>query len=125
MTKEVPTGARLGLVAEVKIADLLRGSPAGRYEASGVVQRDGVSYVVFDNMPHIGKITSLTPGESENVLLEQDGHAGNEDVAYDPVADHFFALTEARARGRGFMGRIRECDGEFRHVSTRLAGLPA
>ena len=124
VAKELPTAALLGLVTEAKIADLLGESPTGRYEASGVVRRDDVSYVVFDNMPHIGKVASLTAGAEQNVLLNQNGRLGYEDIAHDPVTDHFFALTEASPRGKGFMAKIHEYDGEFRHLSTDWLDFP-
>ena len=111
-------------MTEVKISDLLGESPTGRYEASGVVARDGVSFVVFDNMPHIGRIAGFTPGAEENALQKLDGRLGYEDIAHDPAADHFFALTEAAPRGRGFMARIREYDGEFRPLSTEWLEFP-
>ena len=124
MVKEPQAASRLNLVAEGRIADLLGESPTGRYEASGVVRRDGVSYVVFDNMPHIGRIASLTPGAKENVLLNQNGRLGYEDIAHDPVIDHFFALTEASPRGEGFMAKIDEYDGQFGHLSTDWLDFP-
>ena len=58
-------------MTEAKISDLLGESPTSRYEASGVVVRDGVSFVVFDNMPHIGRIAGFTPGAEENALQKK------------------------------------------------------
>lgn len=116
--------ARLVLVAEAKIIELLGESPTERYEASGVVVRDGVFYVVFDDMPHIGRIAGLTPGAEGHALLERDGDRGYEDVAHDPGTDHFFSLIEGRPRGKGFMAKIREYDHEFRHLSTHRLDFP-
>ena len=124
MANELPADSWLDLVAEIKLAELLGGSPTGRYEASGVVQRDGVCYLVFDNMPHIGRIAGLTSGPEESALLNQNGRLGYEDIAYDPATDHFFALIEAGPRRQGFMARIREYDGEFRHLSTDWLDFP-
>ena len=121
---ELPAGSRLSLEADFKVADLLGESPTGRYEASGVVLRDGVFYVVFDDMPHIGMITDLLPGAEGSALLKQNGRFGYEDIAHDPVSDHFFALIEASPRGQGFMAKIREYDGEFSHLSTEWLDFP-
>jgi hypothetical protein len=121
---KLPAGPRLSLVTEAKIADLLGDSPTGRYETSGIALRDGVSYVVFDDVPHIGRIASLTPGSEGNGLLNHSGRPGYKDIAYDPAADHFFSLTEASPRGTGFMAKIRELDGEFRHLSTAWLDFP-
>ena len=124
MVNEFPVASPLGLVAEFKVADLLGKSPRGRYEASGVVLRQGVFYLVFDNMPHIGRIASLTLGAEGNALLSQDGRLGYEDIAYDPQSDHFFTLIEASHRGRAFMAKVREYDGELGHVSTQWLEFP-
>jgi hypothetical protein len=50
------TATQLELVREAKIFDILEGSLDPRLEASGVLVKDGLFYVIFDNMPHIACI---------------------------------------------------------------------
>src|SRR5436309_3142375 len=47
---------QLELVREAKIFDILPGSLDPRLEASGVLAKDGLFYVIFDNLPHIACI---------------------------------------------------------------------
>jgi uncharacterized protein YjiK len=57
-------------------------------------------------------------------LLSQNGRLGYEDIAYDPASDHFFTLIEASPRGRAFMAKVQEYDGELVHVSTQWLDFP-
>ena len=47
---------QLELVAEAKVFDILEGVLSPRLEASGVLAKDGMFYVIFDNLPHIARI---------------------------------------------------------------------
>jgi hypothetical protein len=123
---ELPAGPRLALLAEAKITDLLGDSPTGRFEASGVVVKDGVSYVVFDDSPHIARIADFTTTTAGSALLkpEGDGHSGYEDIAHDPGTDRFFVLIEGLRRAKGFMAKVAEYDGAFNHVATDWLDFP-
>ena len=46
---------QLELVAEAKVFDILGKRLDARLEASGVLAKDGLFYVIFDNMPHIAR----------------------------------------------------------------------
>src|SRR4051812_41482837 len=48
---------QLELVSEAKIFDILPGSLDPRLEASGVLAKDEMFYVIFDNLPHIACIS--------------------------------------------------------------------
>jgi hypothetical protein len=53
---------QLELVREVKLFNILPGSLDPRLEASGVLAKDGLFYVIFDNLPHIACISpDLSP----------------------------------------------------------------
>jgi hypothetical protein len=118
-------GPELALVAEAKVAELLSAGDDARFEASGVVVRDGVWYVVFDNIPHVGRISGLSPA-SESSLIELDEHhaEGYEDIAHDPGTDRFYLLIEAARRDAGFMAKVREYDAAFRHLGTDWLPFP-
>ena len=95
---------QLELVKEAKIFDILEGSLDPRLEASGVLARDGLFYVIFDNLPHIACIgPELSPAARDNHMIMQDrGHRrGFEDIAYDARSGRFYVLIESlRARAR-------------------------
>ena len=52
---------QLELVREAKIFDILEDSLDPRLEASGVLAKDGLFYVIFDNLPHIACIGPSLP----------------------------------------------------------------
>ena len=58
---------QLELVAEAKVFDILGGRLDPRLEASGVLAKDGLFYVIFDNLPHIACIDpELSPVAAAN-----------------------------------------------------------
>ena len=66
---------QLELVKEAKIFDIVEGSLDPRLEASGVLAKDGLFYVIFDNLPHIACIgPELSPAASGNhmIVAERD-----------------------------------------------------
>ena len=65
---------QLELVKEAKIFDILEGSLDPRLEASGVLAKDGLFYVIFDNMPHIACIgPELSRAARDNHMIMQEG----------------------------------------------------
>ena len=95
---------QLELVREAKIIDILEDSLDPRLEASGVLAKDGLFYVIFDNLPHIACIgPELARAASDNhVIMQEEGHRGGfEDIAYDPRSGRFYVLIESLRRGRG------------------------
>jgi hypothetical protein len=88
----------LELVKESKIHTLLPGGKAiDRFEASGVYYKDGASYVIFDNTPHIAVLAdSLAPGDERHTLLRQRGElTGFEDITFDPERQRYYMVLEA------------------------------
>jgi hypothetical protein len=95
---------QLELVREAKIFDLLDGSLDPRLEASGVLAKDGLFYVIFDNLPHIACIgPELARAASDNhMIMQERGHReGFEDITCDPWSGRFYVLIESLRRGRG------------------------
>src|SRR5206468_8861873 len=94
---------QLELVREAKILDILPGSLDPRLEASGVLAKDGLFYVIFDNLPHIACIDpELSRAASGNhmIIQERGEQAGFEDIAYDARTGRFYVLIESLPRGR-------------------------
>jgi hypothetical protein len=116
---------QLILEAEAKIAHVLGDPATERFEASGVVLKDGTFYVIFDNTPHIAAIPKLAPGADSRLIKPEGDHdAGYEDIAYDPATDRFFLLIEALPHDDGFLARIREYDSAFSRSSTDWLPFP-
>ena len=123
-----PPELELELVTEAKIFDVLGDRLDPRLEASGVLAKDGLFYVIFDNLPHIARIESgLSAAPGMNRLIEQTHgqRRGFEDIAYDRGADRFYVLIESLPRGPGcFMAKVQEYDGSFRYLSAAWLDFP-
>ena len=65
----------LELVSEAKIFDILDGTLDPRLEASGVLAKDGLFYVIFDNLPHIACIGPELAGAARDndVIMQEKG----------------------------------------------------
>ena len=122
------TMQQLELVREAKIFDILPDSLDPRLEASGVLSKDGLFYVIFDNLPHIACIgPELSRAASDNHLIaQQRGHrSGFEDIAYDSRTGRFYVLIESLPRGRGtFMAAVQEYDDNFRYTGRAWLDFP-
>jgi hypothetical protein len=118
----------LELVNEVKMHEILGLSTGGRLEASGVVERDGRLYVVFDNSSEIASVhAELLLGSGVNrVISDGSGRrVGYEDLAHDRSSDRFFALIEAMPRrGAGFMAQVDEYDHQLRYIKSAWLDFP-
>jgi len=118
----------LELVREAKIFDILEGSPDPRLEASGVLARDGLFYVIFDNLPHIACIgPELAWAARDNrMIMQERGHRrGFEDIAYDPWSGRFYVLIESLRRGRAtYMAAVQEYDAGFRYTGSAWLDFP-
>jgi len=130
----------LELVREAKIFDILpglrdlepeaRGGQDQELEASGVLAKDGLFYVIFDNLPHIAVIDpQLSPAAAANHVIEQnDGaHKDFEDIAYDSQRQHprFYVLIESDLRDDGtLMAKVQEYDAGFRLLGPAWLDFP-
>jgi hypothetical protein len=120
---------QLELVKEARISDILQGSGLDpRLEASGVLAKDGLFYVIFDNLPHIARISpELSPVAAVNHVIKQ--HKGNdsgfEDIAYDSLHGRFYVLIESLDRGHGkFMAMVQEYDASFGYLGQAWLDFP-
>ncbi len=123
-----PAGPQLELVREAKISALLGRAADPRLEASGVLALDGLFYVIFDNLPHIARISpQLTPaaGGSHLVRQRKGQRSGFEDIAHDPQSGHFYVLIESLRRGHGeYMAAVQEYDAGLRYVGRSWLDFP-
>ncbi len=119
---------QLELVREAKIFDLLEGSLDPRLEASGVLAKDGLFYVIFDNLPHVACIgPELARAARDNhMIMQERGHReGFEDITYDPWSGRFYVLIESLRRGRGaYMAAVQEYDARFRYIGSAWLDFP-
>jgi len=117
---------RLELVKEAKIRDILGDRAGRRLEASGVLAKDGLFYVIFDNLPHIACIgPELSPAAANHLIEQKRGHRrGFEDIAYDRWAGRFYVLIESLPRGGRFMAMVQEYDAGFRYLSRAWLDFP-
>jgi hypothetical protein len=119
---------QLELLKEVKISDLFRGRLDPRLEASGVLAKDGVFYVIFDNLPHIALIgaeLSATAGANQVIEQHKGRRRGFEDIAYDPRSDRFYVLIESLPRGQGkYMAMVQEYDASLRYLGSAWLDFP-
>ncbi len=119
---------QLELVKEAKVFDILAGRLDPRLEASGVLAKDGLFYVIFDNIPHIACVgAELSSAAVANHVIEQDrGHRrGFEDIAYDSQTGRFYVLIESLPCGHGkFMAAVQEYDINLGYLGTAWLDFP-
>ena len=119
---------QLELVREAKILDILKGSLNPRLEASGVLAKDGLFYVIFDNLPHIaciGPELALAARDNHMIMQERGHRRGFEDIAYDPWSGRFYVLIESLRRGRAtYMAAVQEYDADFRYIGSSWLDFP-
>ena len=112
----------LNLKCEAKICDLLVcEKPKTRWEASGVLVKDGRFFVVFDDRAEIGRFTAdLRPGNSNRLVGMAHGDFGFEGITYNAAKQRCYLLVEARKHTRGhYQACAVEYDVDFRYVKER------
>jgi hypothetical protein len=116
---KVPT---LQLVCESKICDLMpREQPDTRWEASGVLVKDGHYFVVFDDRTEIARFSDdLQPSKTNGLFGIAHAVCGYEGITYNAAKERFYLLVEARKQPGGFFqASIVEYDDEFRYLKHR------
>ena len=88
------TAPTLTLVRESKICDLMTcDEPTERWEASGVLVKDGYFFVVFDDRTEIGRFADdLQPNESNGLFGLPHGDFGYEGIAYNAAKRRYYLL---------------------------------
>lgn len=117
------TATTLSLVREVKISDLMpRGRRSGRYEASGVLVKDGQYFVVFDDRSEIGRFSAdLRPCETNGLFGTAREDVGYEGITYNAAKQRYYLLVEARKHAEGcYKASILEYDDAFKYRKERV-----
>src|SRR4029079_6170314 len=106
----------LKLVRERKICELVAcDKPTKRWEASGVLVKDGNYFVVFDNRTEIARISDDLQANNSNGLFGMaHGMRGFEGITYNAAKDRYYLLVESRKHAEScYKAVIVEYDDEF------------
>jgi hypothetical protein len=112
----------LKLVYERKICDLMPCDQKDkRWEASGVLVKDGHYFVVFDDRTEIARIADdLQPNETNGLFGMAHAVCGYEGITYNAAKQRFYLLVEARKHTKGcYQALIVEYDDEFTYLKER------
>jgi hypothetical protein len=112
----------LKLVCERKIGDLMPGDQSSnRWEASGVLVKDGSFFVVFDDRIEIARVShDLQPNETNGLFGMANAAVGYEGITYNAAKQRYYLLVEARKHTKGcYQALIVEYDDEFRYLKER------
>lgn len=122
MVTESTTALTLDLVHEIKIRELMPHlKPNQRWEASGVLAKDGSCFVVFDNRTEIGRFSmDLQPNQTNGLFGLAHEDAGYEGIAYNADKHRYYLLVEARKQDRNaYQAVVVEYDDEFQFRKER------
>jgi hypothetical protein len=117
----------LKLVCEQKFSDLMPcDKPTTRWEASGVLVKDGYYFVVFDDRTEIARLSSeLEANNTGGLFGTTRGDDGYEGITYNPAKQRFYLLVECRKQSGGcYNAVVVEYDNEFRYVKERPVDFP-
>jgi hypothetical protein len=115
---------QLKLLTERKICEIVPcDEPVERWEASGVLAKDGEYFVVFDDRTEIARIShDLQPNSSNGLLGMSHADYGFEGITYNDSKQRFYLLVEARKHAKGcYKALIVEYDRDFKYVKDRPA----
>lgn len=116
---DMPT---LQLVRECKISELMsHHEPAKRWEASGVLVKDGHFFVVFDDRTAVARISDdLAPNQENKLLGTAREVRGYEGITYNAATHRYYLLVEARKHADGcYQAIVIEYDDEFKYRKRR------
>jgi hypothetical protein len=95
--------------------------PSERWEASGVLVKDGHYFVVFDDRAEIGRFREdLQPDETNGLFGMPHAARGYEGITYNAAKRRYYLLIEAREHASGrYRARIVEYDDAFAYRKER------
>jgi hypothetical protein len=120
----IPT---LKLVRERKICELVScNKPTKRWEASGVLLKDGHYFVVFDDRTEIARIfDDLQPNNTNGLFGMAHSICGFEGITYNAAKQRYYLLVESRKHAEGcYKALIVEYDHEFEYLKDRPVDFP-
>ena len=88
----------LKLVLEGKISELISCSRAtNRWEASGILVKEGCFFVVFDNRSEIARLSAnLRPTAANGLFGMARANYGYEGITYNAALQRYYLLVEVR-----------------------------
>jgi hypothetical protein len=97
------------------------GQTGKRWEASGVLAKDGYYFVVFDDRGKVARVSDkLRPDPTNGLFGIAHPAYGYEGITYNAEKQRFYLLVEARKQGKGhYQAVIVEYDDEFRYLKER------
>lgn len=113
---------RLILIRERKISELISGKkPVKRWEASGVLVKDGHFFVVFDDRTEIARLSNdLEPSQSNGLFGMAHAVCGYEGISYNAARERYYLLVEAREHANGrYKAVVVEYDDDFQYLKER------
>src|SRR5262245_23386921 len=113
---------KLKLVSERKICELVScGEPSKRWEASGVLVKEGHYFVVLDDRTEIARIADdLQPNKTNGLFGIARGGCGYEGITYNAAKGRYYLLVESRKHADGcYKASIVEYDNEFKYLKDR------
>jgi hypothetical protein len=115
------TAATLRLVCERKICELLECDKPNRWEASGVLLKDGHFFVVFDDRTEIARISDdLQPNQTNGLFGMARDVRGYEGITYNAAKQRYYLLVEASEHAGGcYQASIVEYDDAFDYLKQR------
>jgi hypothetical protein len=116
------TALPLKLVCERKICDLITCDETDkRWEASGVLVKDGLYFVVFDNRTEIARVSpDLQPNPANGLFGMAHAVDGYEGITYNAAKRRYYLLVESRRQAGGhYQAVIVEYDDQFRYRKER------
>jgi hypothetical protein len=112
----------LKLVCERKISELMLSDIRNkRWEASGVLVKDGSYFVVFDDRTEIARISAdLLPNHGNELFGIAKGVTGYEGITYNAAKHRYYLLVESRKHAGGcFKASIVEYNDDFEYLRDR------
>jgi hypothetical protein len=117
----IPT---LRLLRERKIRELISShKPVKRWEASGVLVKDGHFLVVFDDRTEIARLADdLEPNHGNALCGMTHAACGYEGITYNATKQRYYLLVESRKHADGrYQASIVEYDDDFTYLKDRPA----
>jgi hypothetical protein len=118
----MPDSRTLNLLCECKLSDLLHSDDQSpRWEASGVLVKDGQYFVVFDDRTEIARVAAdLQAGNGNGLCGMAHTVTGYEGITYNTTKQRFYLLVEARKHSKGrYQAVIVEYDNDFQYLKER------
>jgi hypothetical protein len=96
-------------------------SQKNRWEASGILAKDGFYFVVFDDRGEIARISKdLKPNASNCLFGKPDSDCGFEGIAYNAAKQRYYLLVEARKQKKDcYQAAVVEYDDKFKFLKQR------